>query len=59
RDYTHTYNDDWLKNIVMKRKNGEVEIVFEKPIITRIPLPSGKLTYQEAIGVATASLKRQ
>ncbi len=59
RDYTHTDNDNWLKNIVMKRKNGEVEIGFEKPIITRIPLPSGKLTYQEAIGVATASLKRQ
>ncbi|MHA1604973.1 MAG: hypothetical protein ACTSV0_09790, partial [Candidatus Freyarchaeota archaeon] len=59
RDYTHTDNDNWLKNIVMKRKNGGVEIRFEKPIVTRVPLPSGKLTYQEAIGVATASLKRQ
>lgn len=59
RDYTHTDNDNWLKNIVMKRKNGEVEIKFEKPVVTKISLPSGKLTYQEAIGVATASLKRQ
>lgn len=59
RDYTHTDNDNWLKNIVMKRKNSEVEIKFEKPVVTKISLPSGKLTYQEAIGVATASLKRQ
>jgi succinate dehydrogenase/fumarate reductase flavoprotein subunit len=59
RDYTHTDNDNWLKTIVMKRKNGDCEIKFEKPVVTKIPLPTGRLTYQEAIGVATASLKRQ
>nr|MDO8080925.1 FAD-binding protein [Candidatus Freyarchaeota archaeon] len=59
RDCTHTDNDNWLKNIVMKQKNGDVEIKFEKPVVTKISLPSGKLTYQEAIGVAIASLKRQ
>ena len=57
-DYTHTDNDNWVKTIVIKKKNGECDIKFEKPIITKISLPQGKLTYQEAIGVATASLKR-
>jgi succinate dehydrogenase/fumarate reductase flavoprotein subunit len=59
RDFTHTDNDNWLKNIVIKRKNGDCEIKFEKPIVTKISLPRGKLTYQEAIGVATASLRRE
>ena len=59
RDYTHTDHDNWLKTIVMKRKNGELDIKFEKPVVTKISLPKGKLTYQEAIGVATASLKRE
>jgi succinate dehydrogenase/fumarate reductase flavoprotein subunit len=58
KDYTHTDNDNWLKTIVIKRKDGDTEIKFENPIITKISLPSGKFTYQEAIGVSTASLKR-
>lgn len=59
RDYTYTDHDNWLKTIVMKQKNGELDIKFEKPVVTKISLPKGKLTYQEAIGVATASLKRE
>ena len=58
RDYTHTDHDNWLKNIIIKKKDGDCEITFEKPVITKITLPRGKLTYQEAIGVATASLKK-
>ena len=58
KDYTHTDNDNWVKTIVIKKKDGDCDIKFEKPIITKISLPQGKLTYQEAIGVATASLKR-
>jgi succinate dehydrogenase/fumarate reductase flavoprotein subunit len=57
-DHTHTDNDKWLKNIVFKKKNGDLDIRFEVPVVTKLSLPSGKLTYQEAIGVATASLKR-
>jgi succinate dehydrogenase/fumarate reductase flavoprotein subunit len=58
KDYTHTDNDNWLKTIVIKRMDGDTEIKFENPIITKISLPRGKFTYQEAIGVSTASLKR-
>ncbi len=58
KDCTHTDNDNWVKTIVIKKKDGKCDIRFEKPIITKISLPQGKLTYQEAIGVATASLKR-
>ncbi len=59
RDYTHTDNDNWLRKIVLKKKKDEVEIKFEDPVVTTIALPKGKLTYQEAIGVATASLKKE
>lgn len=59
RDYTHTDNDNWLKTIIMRQKNGKCEIRYEEPVVTKIPLPKGKLTYQEAIGVATASLTRK
>ena len=59
KDYTHTDNDDWLKNIIIQQKDGKPEVKFEKPPVTKISLPKGKLTYQEAIGVATASLKRE
>ncbi len=58
-DFTITNNDEWLKTIILKKKNGDCEIKFEKPVITKISLPKGKLTYQEAIGVATASLKKE
>ena len=58
KDYTYTDNDNWLKTIVIKKKDDYCDIKFEKPIITKISLPTGKITYQEAIGVATASLKR-
>jgi succinate dehydrogenase/fumarate reductase flavoprotein subunit len=58
-DFTITNNDDWLKTIILKKKNGDCEIKFEKPVVTKISLPKGKLTYQEAIGVATASLKKE
>ncbi|MHA1606393.1 MAG: FAD-binding protein [Candidatus Freyarchaeota archaeon] len=58
RDCPYTDNDNWLKNIVVRMRDGECEVWFEKPVVTRVPLPSGRLTYQEAIGVATASLKR-
>ncbi len=58
-DFTITDNDEWLKTIVLKKKDGDCEIKFEKPVVTKISLPKGKLTYQEAIGVATASLKKE
>jgi succinate dehydrogenase/fumarate reductase flavoprotein subunit len=58
-DFTITNNDEWLKTIILKKKNGDCEITFEKPVVTTISLPKGKLTYQEAIGVATASLKKE
>jgi succinate dehydrogenase/fumarate reductase flavoprotein subunit len=58
RDCTYTDNDNWLKKIVLKKKNDGIDITFEKPVTTNIGLPKGKLTYLEAIGLATASLKK-
>ncbi len=58
KDKVYTDNDNWLKNIVIRKSDGEPVIRFEDPVVTNIPLPTGKLTYQEAVGVATASLKR-
>jgi hypothetical protein len=43
----------------MKCIDGDLDVKFEKPVVTKISLPKGKLTSQEAIRVATASLKRE
>lgn len=59
KDYSFTDHDNWLKIIVMKCIDGDLDVKFEKPIVTKISLPKGKLTSQEAIRVATASLKRE
>ena len=56
RDFTDTDNDTWVKTIEMARKGDGVEISFEKPAVTSITPPTGRLTFQEAIGVSTASL---
>ncbi|UCD56622.1 MAG: FAD-binding protein [Candidatus Hydrogenedentota bacterium] len=58
-DYTDTDNDNWLKTIEMVKKNEDVEVSLQRPVVTSITPPSGKLTFQEAIGVSTASLTRR
>ncbi len=58
-DFEYTNNDNWLKTIIIVKENDGIKIRFEKPVVTKIPLPKGgKLTYQEAIGVSTAFLKK-
>jgi len=58
-DFEHTDNDNWLKTIIIVKENDGIKIRFEKPVVSKIPLPKGgKLTYQEAIGVSTAFLKK-
>lgn len=56
-DCTDTDNDRWLANIVARRDNGGVKLSTIPVVVTSLPLPSGTMTYQESIGVATASLE--
>ena len=59
KDYNHTDHDNWLKTIIVKKEGGKIHVSYDPPDLTTISLPKGKITYQEAIGVATASLKRE
>jgi len=58
-DFTNTDNDTWLKIIEMTKDGNQTRITTSKPIVTSITPPSGKIAFAEAIGVSTASLKRQ
>jgi len=59
RDFTDTDNDEWLKTVEIAKQDGEDAVSFEPPVVTSITPPIGRLTFQEAIGVATASLTRK
>ena len=39
RDYTYTDNKDWLKNIIIKDKDGQVSLTAKPVITARIRLP--------------------
>jgi succinate dehydrogenase/fumarate reductase flavoprotein subunit len=58
RDFPDTDNDRWCANTVISNREGEPELRLEKPVITSIPLPSGKMTFEEAVASGTASLRR-
>jgi succinate dehydrogenase / fumarate reductase flavoprotein subunit len=58
-DFTDTDNDTWLKIIGMTRHGNRVKVATAKPIVTSVTPPSGKIGFAEAVGVSTASLKRQ
>ena len=56
-DYQICDNDDWLKNIVLRDKNGKIETEPVPVVVTRLQLPKGKMTYEETLGVGLASIK--
>ena len=39
RDYTETDNKDWLKNVIVKNKDGQVSLEAKPVVTTRITLP--------------------
>lgn len=55
-DSTHTDNDRWLRNIVVSRVDGELRVTEEPVVTTSITPPKGRMTFEEALKVATASL---
>jgi succinate dehydrogenase/fumarate reductase flavoprotein subunit len=59
RDFTETNNDDWLKVMEATKTGDKLDFQFSKPIVTSITPPTGKLAFEEAVGVSTASLKRR
>ncbi|MHA1297756.1 MAG: hypothetical protein ACTSPH_14275, partial [Promethearchaeota archaeon] len=47
-DFEYTDNDNWLKTIIIVKENDGIKIRFEKPVVTKIPLPKGgKLTFEK------------
>ncbi|MCD6569936.1 MAG: FAD-binding protein [Deltaproteobacteria bacterium] len=58
-DFVLTNHDNFLKNTIVRVKQGKFEVGFEPIVTTTLPLPKGKMTFEEAVGVATASLVRE
>jgi succinate dehydrogenase/fumarate reductase flavoprotein subunit len=59
RDFPHTDNDRWCVNTVFSSRDGEPSLRLEEPVITSMTLPSGRMTFEEAVAAGTASLRRE
>lgn len=57
-DFPHTDNDRWCVNAVISNRDGEPSLRLEKPVVTSMQLPSGRMTFEEAVASGTASLRR-
>lgn len=55
-DATVMDNDHWLRNIVLRKAGGHPAVLEEPLVVTSITPPGGRMTYEEANQVATASL---
>ncbi len=58
RDFPFTDNDRFCVNTVISNRDGEPALRMEEPVVTTIPLPTGTLSFEEAVASGTASLKR-
>jgi succinate dehydrogenase/fumarate reductase flavoprotein subunit len=57
-DFTELNNDEWVKNVILKNRDGEIAIDIKPIVKTRLEPPKGKMSYEEAIGIATKSLEK-
>jgi succinate dehydrogenase/fumarate reductase flavoprotein subunit len=58
RDFPYTDNDRWCVNTVISNRDGEPSLRLEEPLVTSVSLPTGKMTFEEAVASGTASLRR-
>jgi succinate dehydrogenase/fumarate reductase flavoprotein subunit len=58
-DFPQTDNDDWCVNTVFSNKDGEPMLSMQDPVITKVQPPKGKMSFNQAVESATASLKRR
>ncbi len=59
RDFPYTDNDRWCVNTVFSSRDGEPSLRLEQPVVTSMPPPSGRMTFEEAVAAGTASLRRE
>ncbi len=59
RDFPYTDNDRWCVNTVFSSRDGEPQLRLEEPVVTSMPPPSGRMTFEEAVAEGTASLQRK
>jgi succinate dehydrogenase/fumarate reductase flavoprotein subunit len=57
-DFVELNNDDWVKNIVLKNKDGDIVTEIKPLVKTKIEPPKGKMSYKEAVAIATKSLEK-
>jgi len=58
RDFPYTDNDRWCVNTVISNRDCEPALRLEEPVVTSMPPPSGRMTFEEAVAEGTASLRR-
>ncbi len=58
RDCPYTDNDRWCVNTVISSRDGEPSLRLEEPVVTTMPPPKGRMTFEEAVAAGTASLRR-
>lgn len=56
-DYEMCDNEDWLKNTIQQLDGGKRTLKTQQAAMTRLRPRGGVMTYQEAAGIGTASLK--
>lgn len=58
-DFPYTDNDRWCRNTVISLRDGGLSLRLEEPVVTDIPLPTGRMSFEEAVAAGTASLRRE
>jgi succinate dehydrogenase/fumarate reductase flavoprotein subunit len=46
-DYPHSDNDSWLKEIRVKKVDGDIHTTTQPIVVTKLPLPQGTIPYLE------------
>jgi succinate dehydrogenase/fumarate reductase flavoprotein subunit len=56
-DYPKTDNDHWLRNIVIKRVNGELKLTTRPVVVSRVDPPRGVIAFEDMIKNAVKILR--
>ncbi len=55
-DHLQTDNDRWVRNIIVSQVDDKLRLTEEPVVTTSITPPRGRMTFEQALRVATASL---
>lgn len=59
RDYPEVNNDEWLKTLIVRHKDGRIEFRTEPVVTTDMKLPSGTMSYDDSIKKAVRDISHK